>query len=73
MIRARYIIGADGTHSVVRKNGENWNFDGHAVATQFALADVVLSGKDVDQLMNQRVNCFTTPKGNAKDMKQIFV
>jgi 2-polyprenyl-6-methoxyphenol hydroxylase-like FAD-dependent oxidoreductase len=42
-IRARYIVGADGMHSVVR-TAAGIGFRGHAYPESFALADVTLTG-----------------------------
>ncbi|KAI7860348.1 FAD binding domain-containing protein [Circinella umbellata] len=64
-IQAKYIIGADGSHSVVRKCTEGWTYDGYAVSTRFAMADVVLEGKDADMFNNGRVSAFSHPKGSA--------
>ena len=41
-IRARYIVGADGMHSLVRE-GANIGFDGSQVAETFVLADIAAS------------------------------
>lgn len=57
-IRAKYIIGADGAHSMVRKVTPDWKYEGHSIATKFAIADVVLEGEDAYKLRNQRMNMF---------------
>ncbi|ORZ00228.1 FAD binding domain-domain-containing protein [Syncephalastrum racemosum] len=56
IIRAKYIVGADGTHSVVRHGTDGWTFDGRSVETKFALADVVLEGKDMDDTLTNGEN-----------------
>ncbi|KAI8142976.1 FAD-binding monooxygenase [Fennellomyces sp. T-0311] len=62
-IYARYIIGADGSHSVVRKQNSDWEYEGFAIATKFGMADVTLSGKDADKMMNNRSNGFIHADG----------
>ena len=62
-VQAKYIIGADGSHSAVRKCTDGWTYDGYAVSTRFAMADVVLEGKDADKFKNGRVSAFSHPKG----------
>jgi 2-polyprenyl-6-methoxyphenol hydroxylase-like FAD-dependent oxidoreductase len=52
-IRGRYIIGADGSHSTVRKCDLSWKYEGYSAETKFALADVSLSGPGVDKLKNK--------------------
>ncbi|KAI8889594.1 hypothetical protein K501DRAFT_329074 [Backusella circina FSU 941] len=52
-IRARYMIGADGSHSTVRKCNPSWKYEGYSAETKFALADVSLSGPGVDKLKNK--------------------
>ncbi|KAI8367470.1 FAD-binding monooxygenase [Radiomyces spectabilis] len=61
-IEAKYIIGADGCHSVVRKRGKGWTYEGVVIENKFALADVTLSGSGVDMLANH-VNGFFHPDG----------
>ncbi|KAI9269086.1 FAD binding domain-containing protein [Phascolomyces articulosus] len=65
IVQAKYIIGADGSHSVVRKCTEGWTYEGYAVSTRFAMADVILEGKDADKFKNGRVSAFSHPKGSA--------
>lgn len=69
VVKARYIVGADGTHSVVRKRGSDWTYEGYAVATKFALVDAVVEGPDAEKIRNQRGNFFYTPKGTVKISK----
>ncbi|ORZ03014.1 FAD-binding monooxygenase, partial [Syncephalastrum racemosum] len=52
VIRAKYIVGADGTHSQVRRVTDSWTYEGYAVATRFALADVVLKGEDAEKYLS---------------------
>ncbi|KAI9317951.1 FAD binding domain-containing protein [Dichotomocladium elegans] len=65
VIRAKYIIGADGSHSTVRKATEGWTYEGYAVKTKFALADIRLAGKDADQIDFARANMFIDPEGSC--------
>ncbi|KAI9499420.1 FAD binding domain-containing protein [Zychaea mexicana] len=62
-VLARYIIGADGSHSVVRKKTENWNFVGYSMATRFGMGDVALTGKDASKLPYTRANGFVHSNG----------
>ena len=73
VIQAKYIIGADGSHSVVRKCTEGWTYEGYSVATRFAMADVVLQGKDVSTFMNSRVSAFSHPKGIISGIKAVKI
>ncbi|KAG0180911.1 hypothetical protein DFQ29_009849 [Apophysomyces sp. BC1021] len=57
-IKAKYIIGADGCHSVVRKQGPDWTYEGYSVATLFAIADVALTGPDVESVLYHMTMCF---------------
>lgn len=41
-IQSTYIVGADGTHSKVRKSNPEWTYKGVALETRFVLADVFL-------------------------------
>lgn len=56
-IQGKYIIGADGSHSTVRKNGLTWTYEGYSSNTQFVLADVVLSGPSLD-IVKDKFNIF---------------
>lgn len=62
VIKAKYLVGADGAHSMVRKATPDWKYEGHALATKFAIADVVLEGDDAHKLRNQRMNMFNSGK-----------
>ncbi|CAO3607324.1 unnamed protein product [Cunninghamella blakesleeana] len=53
-IEAKYIIGADGCHSIVRKSDPSWTYHGTTIKTKFALADVILKGDDVPLLENRQ-------------------
>lgn len=67
-VKSKYMVGADGTHSIVRKQysgTEEWRYDGQSIATRFALADVTLTGRDVDKVNNNRGNVFTHPDGKS--------
>ncbi|KAI7886318.1 hypothetical protein K492DRAFT_187760 [Lichtheimia hyalospora FSU 10163] len=66
IVKSKYMIGADGTHSVVRKKytgSDEWRYDGKSIATRFALADVTLTGRDAKLVNNNRGNIFTHPDG----------
>lgn len=74
-VKSKYMIGADGTHSVVRKKysgTQEWRYDGQAIATRFALADVTLTGRDVSKVNNNRGNIFTHPDGKS-DKRSAFM
>lgn len=65
-VEAKYIIGADGCHSVVRKSDPTWTYDGNTIKTKFALADVILKGDDVPLIKNRQVVFYqTTGKKNT--------
>ncbi|CAO3649986.1 unnamed protein product [Cunninghamella echinulata] len=53
-IEAKYIVGADGCHSFVRKQDPTWTYDGTTIKTKFALADVILTGDDVLKIKNRQ-------------------
>lgn len=61
-IRGKYIIGADGSHSTIRSQDSSWEYKGYSSDIQFALADVVLSGTDLD-LVKDKYNIFYHTKG----------
>jgi 2-polyprenyl-6-methoxyphenol hydroxylase-like FAD-dependent oxidoreductase len=54
-ICAKYIVGADGCHSKVRKQNPTWTYEGHSIKSQFALADLVLEGPDIARIRNRQV------------------
>lgn len=58
VIRARYLVGADGMHSVVRES-INVSFDGDRYGDSFSLADVRLSG----DVPGDEVLLFFSPAG----------
>lgn len=58
VIRARYLVGADGMHSVVRQS-VNVSFDGARYDDSFSLADVRLSG----DVPSDEVFLFFSPAG----------
>jgi 2-polyprenyl-6-methoxyphenol hydroxylase-like FAD-dependent oxidoreductase len=62
-IRASYIIGADGSHSAVRKCTPGWTFEGVAIRTKFILADLTLTGDDIETF-SHRMNAFNL--GNSE-------
>src|SRR5436305_4320753 len=39
VIRARYVVGCDGAHSVVRKSNPEWKYEGHPVNVLWAQCD----------------------------------
>lgn len=59
VIESTYIVGADGSHSRVRKDNPDWTYEGVAIQTKFILADLILSGDNVEPLMD-RMNVFFT-------------
>ncbi|KAI9260614.1 hypothetical protein BDA99DRAFT_560682 [Phascolomyces articulosus] len=54
---------ADGTHSAVRKLGDNWTYEGYSVGTSFAVGDAILEGKDADKVSPSRINGFLHTDG----------
>ncbi|KAI8084101.1 FAD binding domain-containing protein [Gilbertella persicaria] len=58
MIEAKYIVGADGSHSRVRKGDPDWTYEGTTIQTKFALADLVLKGDQIHEV-NNKFNLFT--------------
>ena len=57
IIHSSYIVGADGTHSKVRKGCDDWTYEGVAIQTKFGLVDLRLRGKDVD-LLKEKMCAF---------------
>lgn len=62
-IKSKYIIGADGSHSKVRKGTSDWTYEGSTVKTKFALADLSVNGDNIEN-MKDRMNTFM--KGPSK-------
>ncbi|KAI8333079.1 FAD binding domain-containing protein [Chlamydoabsidia padenii] len=63
-ISAKYIVGADGCHSIVRKHDPTWTYEGNSIKSQFALADMVLEGADISKLQ-YRTSVFYHPEGSC--------
>ncbi|CAO3607332.1 unnamed protein product [Cunninghamella blakesleeana] len=59
-IEAKYIIGADGCHSIVRKSDPSWTYHGTTIKTKFALADVILKGDDAPLIKNRQAVFYHT-------------
>ncbi|KAG2227355.1 hypothetical protein INT45_004310 [Circinella minor] len=57
-IHAKYIIGADGTHSGVRKLIKDWTYDGFSIATRFGVGDVSIEEKDAEIISRTRGSVF---------------
>lgn len=57
LVQATYIVGADGTHSKVRKGSSDWTYEGNSIMTKFFLADLTVKGDKVDYLKD-RFNMF---------------
>ncbi|KAG1122239.1 hypothetical protein G6F42_011668 [Rhizopus arrhizus] len=65
VVESAYIVGADGSHSRVRKGNSQWTYDGVAIQTKFILADLTLHGADgvdIKHLMD-RMNVFMAGTG----------
>ncbi|KAI8642586.1 FAD binding domain-containing protein [Parasitella parasitica] len=62
VVESVYIVGADGSHSSVRKGNPQWTYDGVAIQTKFILADLTLHGADGEDItyMMDRMNTFMT-------------
>ncbi|KAI7900236.1 FAD binding domain-containing protein [Cokeromyces recurvatus] len=56
-VRSAYIVGADGCHSKVRKGNPEWTYEGVAIPTKFALADLVIKGDNIEEMIH-RGNMF---------------
>ncbi|KAI8370047.1 hypothetical protein EDC96DRAFT_440202, partial [Choanephora cucurbitarum] len=52
-IESKYIVGADGTHSAVRKGSPDWTYLGATINTKFALADFHLKGDDLEDAFSK--------------------
>ncbi|KAF7721196.1 hypothetical protein EC973_005114 [Apophysomyces ossiformis] len=80
LVKAKYIIGADGCHSIVRKQGQDWTYEGYSVATLFSMADVALAGPDLEKMQhrltvsyNSKGLCGAIPLGPLmEDSRQYF-
>ncbi|KAI8884706.1 hypothetical protein K501DRAFT_332508 [Backusella circina FSU 941] len=57
VIKANYIVGCDGSHSIVRKSTEGWTYEGVAIRTKFLLADLSLHGEGIEEF-SHRMNAF---------------
>ncbi|HEX7664517.1 MAG TPA: FAD-dependent monooxygenase [Polyangiaceae bacterium] len=56
-IRARYVVGCDGAHSVVRHAG-SFTFEGEPYLQDFVLADVLVDFEDADDAVPRLTLCF---------------
>lgn len=56
-IESRFIVGADGSHSRVRKGNPEFTYEGIAVTTKFFLADLSIHGENIESMMD-RMNTF---------------
>lgn len=63
IVKSSFIIGADGSHSRVRKHDPTWKYDGISIATQFCLADVTFKTMP---LKLDKTNAFSKGAGNYK-------
>ncbi|KAG0766766.1 hypothetical protein G6F24_003344 [Rhizopus arrhizus] len=61
-VQSRYIIGADGSHSRVRKGCPDFTYEGVAIDTKFFLADLTIEGENIKN-MRDRMNMFVTHLG----------
>ncbi|RCH97760.1 hypothetical protein CU098_005566, partial [Rhizopus stolonifer] len=61
-IESKYIIGADGSHSRVRKENSAFTYDGVAIDTKFFLADLNVKGEGFENRLDKG-NMFMTPLG----------
>ncbi|KAI8582935.1 hypothetical protein K450DRAFT_225548 [Umbelopsis ramanniana AG] len=61
-VKAKFLIGADGVHSTVRKGTPGWNFDGVVINSPSVLADVTFTG---DKLPDFRYFNFIDSKNGA--------
>jgi 2-polyprenyl-6-methoxyphenol hydroxylase-like FAD-dependent oxidoreductase len=56
-VQSTFIVGADGSHSRVRKGNSDWTYEGVAISTKFGLADLTLKGDKIKDLMD-KMNTF---------------
>ncbi|KAI7890806.1 FAD-binding monooxygenase [Mucor mucedo] len=56
-IESTYIIGADGSHSRVRKSNPDWTYEGVSVQTKCFVADLTLKGDNIEK-MTDKSNVF---------------
>jgi 2-polyprenyl-6-methoxyphenol hydroxylase-like FAD-dependent oxidoreductase len=66
VIESTYIVGADGSHSRVRKANPDWTYDGASIQTKFALADLTIRGENVKHMMD-KMNVFMQGTSKFKD------
>lgn len=69
-IESTFIVGADGSHSRVRKSNPDWTYEGVSVQTKCFLADLTLNGDNVKN-MTDKSSAFI--KGSSKYNKYLSV
>lgn len=70
VVESKFIIGADGSHSRVRKEDKTWKYDGIAVQTQFILADLTFKHMPIKF---DKANAFSQGSGRIQvDIKSIY-
>lgn len=62
-IESTYIVGADGSHSRVRKDSPDWTYDGISVKTKCFVADLTVKGDNIKNMMD-KTNVFMS--GSSK-------
>jgi 2-polyprenyl-6-methoxyphenol hydroxylase-like FAD-dependent oxidoreductase len=62
-IAGKYIVGADGSHSKVRKSTPEWTYEGVAVNIRFLIADITMDGECLEEF-SRKMNAFST--GSSK-------
>lgn len=62
-VRSKWIIGADGSHSKVRKGNPEWTYNGVAISTRLLLGDLNIHGENIENMMD-RMNAFITESRN---------
>ncbi|KAL9555383.1 hypothetical protein MBANPS3_002382 [Mucor bainieri] len=62
VVESTYIVGADGSHSRVRKGNPDWTYDGVSLQTKFIVGDLTLRGADGADIKHliDRMNVFMT-------------
>ncbi|KAG1473523.1 hypothetical protein G6F56_000901 [Rhizopus delemar] len=63
-IKSKYIIGADGNHSRVRKGNPAFTFEGVTIDTKFFLIDLTVKGEGIENRID-KTNVFMTPSGHV--------
>jgi 2-polyprenyl-6-methoxyphenol hydroxylase-like FAD-dependent oxidoreductase len=64
-IKARYVVGCDGAHSLVRHSQRNWKFEGRPVNLLFAQCDGTIADQ---RIPTTRAGFFVSKAGRSKKL-----